>query len=107
MTPLQLPFYAEIEPESLLILASFLWGGAALATALPAGRFPSEFPLTFAIIGIIAALVGITEYVPELADMTITFIGVSLFVITPLYLVPKLYRAYPPKNDDSGGAAKS
>ena len=89
-------FYANIEPESLLIAAAILWGLAGLATGLPADRFPSEFPLLFFIISVVAGLVGITEYVPEFFDTLLTIIGVLLFTLTPIFITVKLYRSYPP-----------
>lgn len=92
------------QPETVLLVAGIIWITAALATGLPDKRFPSEFPFLFSIVGFIAALIGVTELVPENVDILLTAIGVTLFAITPIIVTVKLYRAYPPIEEQRGGA---
>jgi hypothetical protein len=97
MSELVLPLQVtDIEPEQILIIAAFIWGFAAIATGYPRGRFPAEYPFLFAVIAIITAMIGITEYVTETADVLLTIIAVVLFALTPIALAVRLYQAYPP-----------
>lgn len=94
-----------IEPESILLVASGLWVACALATGIPDRRFPSEFPFLFASVGFVAAMIGVTEIVPETVGTALTALGVILFAALPIFVTVKLYQAYPPIEENPNAAA--
>ena len=92
MSMQHLPFYANVEPEVLLILAAFLWIGAALVTGVPTPDVDSELPLLFAAVGLIAAAIGLTEFAPSPVGDLVTFVSVVVFVVLPVAIVAKILR---------------
>lgn len=94
-----------MQPEYILLVASILWMSAALATGLPHRRFPSEFPFMFSLVAFVAAMIGVTELVPESVDMMLTAIGVILFSLIPVVVTIKLYQSYPPVEANSHASA--
>lgn len=84
-----------MQPEIIVLLGAAFWVGAALATGIPQHRFPSEFPLLFAVIAAVGSLIGVTEMVPASVDIALTILAVVLYAITPIVFAWHLYRVYP------------
>lgn len=86
----------DLNPDHVLLIASGLWVGAALATGLPDRRIPSDYPFLFSLIAACAALVGFGDFLPPSGDAVITILGVLLFAVAPIIMTAKLYYSYPP-----------
>lgn len=84
-----------MQPETIVLFGAAFWAGGALATGVPKRRFPSEFPLLFAVIAVIGSLIGVTELLPEDIDIAVTILAVVLYAITPIVFSWHLYRIYP------------
>lgn len=87
-----------MQPETIVLFGAAVWAGAALATGIPKRRFPSEFPLLFAVIAVIGSLIGVTELLPEEIDIAVTLLAVVLYVVTPIGFSWHLFRIYPSRS---------